>query len=896
MMLFRFTFRRLLRHWRINLLVCIGMVLTGALVAGLPAYAQAIAAESLAYSIEIEPAFSRNIVLTAGPDVRSFNAALNRVLTDSLGFMVTGQLEVREAEYSAYRSPDGTPDPEGISAPVRLWSFSNLSETTFTVDGRLPNHTEPLSGPAALIEPQPVEAAVGRATAEDGGLEVGDVLFDPGNAFRFEIVGVLEPLDPGDERWFDDPRPFELEIELGLNEDVVTVPLLLNTASMTAFFGGERSWRVIVDHNQIQPATAGRIRAGIEQAQTHFATYGVDLTSGIPLLLNTYETQVQITRVALLLLTAQALIFVFYTLGMITSFMLDRSRTEIASLTSRGARRSQMVGLFTLEGFFIAFLGAAVLGPPLAGTAVGQWVRLTGVQIETGLPADAWGLSIAAGAIGWISFIMPGVALIGRGIVQHQQARARPPQKSAWQARNLDVFLLVVSILAYWQLSTRGSFVMRRLGDSAFADPLLLIGPSLLLIAAALLFLRAFPWVLRVIRKTLSQGRGLILPIGLARLSRDPVGAARVILLISLAAGLTIFSIVFRDSLSARQTEIAHYLSGADLRASTRRTPLDEILQAGGIQAHTTVYRLRVQGPKGNFITLLVVDPATFDKVARYPTGIGAGVPMPNLMLVLGREPEGTAVPGVFSRSALPADAGLENQVNLQIVRQGATVEVRGIIHDFPTLEGDFLVLNRRDVENLPQLAAVNLAQEEAWLALAPGAAPAVRDLLPRQDEILADADALLTRFRTDPLAEGGKSAFALNAAIMGVLSIAGFFIVHFFTAQERGLEFSILRAGGLTHLQLLFMLVVEGLIVMVLGLGSGALVGMGMAYVMRPFLSRIFAGALSGAVVETLMVDWTAIGRIFGTLGAFYTLALLVSVVILMRMGVHRMLRTSVE
>ena len=204
--------------------------------------------------------------------------------------------------------------------------------------------------------------------------------------------------------------------------------------------------------------------------------------------------------------------------------------------------------------------------------------------------------------------------------------------------------------------------------------------------------------------------------------------------------------------------------------------------------------------------------------------------------------------------------------------------------------------INQNDVANWGKLVAVNLAQQEAWLTLESSAYPGILQNFRHRSDILGDSSGQLERFRSNTLAEGGKRAFTLNALIMSVLSIAGFTIVHYFTAQGRSLEFSVLRAGGLTGLQLLVLLFSEGVIVMLLGLFSGTLVGLGLSTVMRPFLSRVFALALSGAIVERIVIDWAAIGQVFTVLAGFYALALLISVLALMRMGVHRMLRISLE
>ena len=897
MFLLNFSFRRILRHWRINLLIFTGLVLTGALVAGLPTYAQFIAVESLNRALEDEPAFSRNILLTAPPSVTTFNAALNQVLIDELGFLVQEQFEVRAAETNLYRSPDGNPDSAGISAPARLWSFTRLSGAVEIVEGRLPGHIPALTGATALIDPQPIEAAVGLAAARGANLNVGDVLYDDGEGIVVTIVGIVDPLEPDSERWFEDLRPFELEVQLGLNEDVVTTPFLLNPLSMSEFFpDGGRSWRLVVDQDLLNPQNVDRIQAGIENAQAGFSTYGVELTSGIPLLLDNYLIELSTARITLLLLTAQALIFIFYTLGMITSFMLDRSRTEIAALSSRGSRRGQILGVLSMEGFILAIPGAALLGPPLVGLFLRAWKAVAGVRIVTAVAADAWMLAAAAALVGWISFVIPGFAVTGRGMVSHQQARARPPRQSAWQRSNLDIFLFLLSAAAYWQLSESGSFVLERLGDNTLADPLLLLGPSLLLIAVAVLFLRIFPLILRWIYGYTQHTRGLILPLGLARLARDPIAASRVVLLISLAAGLTIFSISFRDSLEYRQAEIAHYLSGADLRVSTTWKSLEEIAAIPGVQTISPVYRMRIQAPAGRFVQLMAVDPDTFGQVARYPEGIGDGITIAAILELLERPLESGRSPAVISGPALPVDMTVGSEFDYQIIQQFLTFELRGVILQFPTLTGEFLLIRQNDVADWEHIRRINLAQGEAWLSVDPARHESVAAHFTHRGEILGDARAQFEKFRSNILAEGGKRAFAFNAGILAVLSVAGFMIVHYFTAPERSVEFGVLRAGGLSGLQLLVLLVVEGVIVMILGLASGTLVGLGLSLVMRPFLSRVFSMALSGAVVERIIVDWTAIGQIFGLLAAFYALALLGSVLLLLRQGVQRSLRVSVE
>jgi predicted lysophospholipase L1 biosynthesis ABC-type transport system permease subunit len=93
----------------------------------------------------------------------------------------------------------------------------------------------------------------------------------------------------------------------------------------------------------------------------------------------------------------------------------------------------------------------------------------------------------------------------------------------------------------------------RRLGNTPLADPLLLIGPSLLLIAAVMVFLRFVPFLLRLVARLSRRLRGLVLPLGLSHLAREPLQSSRLVLLVSLTAGLLLFTRTFGASLARGQ-------------------------------------------------------------------------------------------------------------------------------------------------------------------------------------------------------------------------------------------------------------------------------------------------------------------------------------------------------
>jgi len=320
----------------------------------------------------------------------------------------------------------------------------------------------------------------------------------------------------------------------------------------------------------------------------------------------------------------------------------------------------------------------------LAQAAIYLWSKSGGELAPGTLPGEAWLLSGAAACFGWLALVLPVLLSARRNVHGRQPMRPRSPHESLIQRRYLDLYLLAFAGLLYWQLHQTGSFMMRRLGNTPVADPALLIGPTLLLVAAAMVLLRIVPLLLRLVAWLFQHLRGWTLPLGLFHLARDPVQASRVVLLVSLAAGLAIFGRTYGDSLAHSQ------------------------------------------------------------------------------------------------------------------------------------------------------------------------------DLL-----------------RSDALAQGVGGALHLNTLALVLFSASAFLLANLLAAQGRRQEFGVLRSLGLTARQWLTVLILEGLVVLVLGLLAGAVAGWGLAYIMIPYLSQSLAGPLAGAAIERIVVDWSAVARLYALALAVYGSAL---------------------
>ena len=635
------TLRHLTRHYRLNAAVLLCLTLASALLAGFSAYTAAIAAQELRQSLDEASPAERALFITGTR--YTFDKELYEPLQESLGEILRERLVIRHA--MALADPQPALEGKQSVALLDVYSFSGLAEHVRLVEGRLPAQIR-LREADEYWRPPPIEAVVGARAAEQSGYTVGDRLTGSKGYHRLDIVGIVEPLDPQGDVWGQDLSGFEIG---DLDAEAIALPLIIAPGSMRSnypeapIFWHEVSWRITLNHHLVSVDHAEPLHAALINFQTQSATRRAATSTGLVQILADYLARLSRVRMTFFLLTAQTLFFVLYTLTTFTSFMVDRSRVELATLSARGASAWQITRLFGLENLLLALPAGLLLGPGLAQGAMWLWGQSGRETVPSALPREAWLLSGVVAGLGWLALVLPIFLAARRDAPAWQQARARPPQVSVMQKRYLDLYLLTFGGLLYWQLNQSGSFVMRRLGDTQLADPLLLMGPSLLLVAMAMVFLRIVPFLLRLVARFFQHLRGAVLPLGLFRLARDPLQPSRVVLLVSLTAGLVLFTRAFGDSLARSQEPLQADALAQGVGAALQLNALT--LGLFSVTAFFLVHLIGAQGRAGEFgllrrlglaarqwLTLLVTESAVLLLLGLL-AGAGVGLGLAHIMI-----------------------------------------------------------------------------------------------------------------------------------------------------------------------------------------------------------------------------------------------------------------------
>ena len=263
-------------------------------------------------------------------------------------------------------------------------------------------------------------------------------------------------------------------------------------------------------------------------------------------------------------------------------------------------------------------------------------------------------------------FTVSTLAASRKGNVEARQGGSRPPTSNLLHRYYLDVALLAVIGLVWWQLQSRGAFLVQSLGSSELSiDYTLLLGPVLGLLAAGLIVLRIFPWAAAFLaRITEPFGPPWIVHV-IRHLSRDPMTPAMLVVLVMLATSLGIMGSVFSTTLERGQRERAMYEAGADLRfqvspGSVSDSQASSLRDRDGVGGLAEAYRTPAYLTTTGFSTsaaLLAVDADSIDDVAWFRSDFANGRSLTELAQML----KGTTPGGNATQSAggipIPANA-----------------------------------------------------------------------------------------------------------------------------------------------------------------------------------------------------------------------------------------------
>ena len=684
--------RRSFANWRLLSCIMVGVLVAVALLSSTPLYSNALNDLGLAHALREKPIELLDVHVYA----RSYNIDLEdysrgRELVDCRALQNIGALVHQEERYiisqtfSAAWTDHPTPDePDVPKAKGYFQVFTHLEKHITLLEGRYPDPLPSGLSQEELVDPGlEIEAMIGSEAAETFGVGVGDQLIfihprrDSPKPITIKLTGIIDPIDPREEFWF-----LNTEIFTGPKDEGMVAPLFI--PEQTFFEGVARiapltsvtyHWFYYVDPTKVNTQNAESIKNAINRMERQI-TAELPLSEQLTLLngvISAYQHKLLYTQIPLFLLVAQVVGIVLYYLVTIASMLIEQQSGEIALLRSRGASTGQIFSISFMEGLLISAFGGAV-GPFLGAFIFSLLGKTTPFFPLTGgglLPirfsASVFLLAAGAAALCLLALLVPAIQATRRGVVHQRQHVARPPRAPFWQRFYLDLVMLVLGGVLYWELRAHGSLLTLDTFGELDIDPLLLVTPLLLMVAVAIVFLRLFPIVISLAARLGKYVTSASVILGLRYMARNPIHYGRPILLLMMAASVGMFAASFIGTLERSYSEQAAYSVGSDVRLerlydryARKDTLIERYSSIPGVEDLSIAYR--GSGTVGSVFTqtnftMFAIDPESFEQVAWYRDDFSEK-PLPELMNLLAEDqpikegldlPEGTEIIGLWA-------------------------------------------------------------------------------------------------------------------------------------------------------------------------------------------------------------------------------------------------------
>jgi putative ABC transport system permease protein len=424
-----------------------------------------------------------------------------------------------------------------------------------------------------------VEAVILEESMYRNDIHVGDVFNYPISGglgiapLKIKVVGTVKAKQDTDPYWFQGMEGLVNSFFMSENgfQDYILkqkkIPLNL------------ANWYYAFDLRNIQTSQLSPLQSKLERLDVtlfqKLKNTRVDL-SFIPIL-QEFKTQSLQLQILLFTLAAPMIAMVFYYIVMNARQSLDRQRSVIAVLRSRGGSTRQIIGIYVLEGLLLG-ITALIIGPLLGwfmaksiGSSSGFLTFVDRKSVPVGVSSEALLYGTAAVIIALFASVIPAIVYARSSIVGYKQKLARSDRAPFWQKWFLDVLLIGVVGYGYYLFDQR-QVLSAQTGlttDQLQVHPLLFFVPALSIIALGLFFLRLFPWLLRLWSWLGKRFLPVPVYLTLTQLSRSAQSYYPLMLLLILTLGLGVYNSSAARTIDLNSTDRILYSYGTDVVIQT---------------------------------------------------------------------------------------------------------------------------------------------------------------------------------------------------------------------------------------------------------------------------------------------------------------------------------------
>ena len=895
--MFLMILRKIMNNKWLVLCLLTGIIIAVAMISSIPVYTDGVLQRLLTKDLEnfqLERStypgryhFRSNIYTFFNADnrvaaYRFFDDAVRNDMAAKIGLPVVAETNKLSVDY-VFAIPEKQTGAEDVKKQfIKLETLSGLED-----------HVEILYG--EIFSDEMTEGVIDVIVTEQAFKEKGLVLGDTymvadimnlvEEPLRVRIKGIFTIKDTQDPFWFEYLQAYSES--LMLDYDLFSELFVKDKFPLLS----DSQWFYAFDYHSLKiDMLPGLVKAHNENTRWTAEYRGIELRFPASEIIEEYYQRERQLKISLWVMQIPILLMLAFYLFMVSQLIVGSDLNEIAVLKSRGASTLQVFMAYVIESVLFAGI-ALILGPLLGlflcrilGASNGflDFVQRTALPVALGKRAYIYAF-IAAG-VSVVTTLVPVLIYSRISIVEYKQKKAKK-RTALWKKFGLDLILLAVSGYGLYTYNIRRSALEATgaQGLDIAIDPLLFGISTAFVLGAGLLFVRVYPFIVRIISRL---GREIWPPVIYASFiqvgrSRGQDSFIMLFLILSISVGL--FNANAARTINTNIEEKIKYENGADITMMAywqddkppeivdpdalsfmdglsgsianedvqyKEPDFTPFTNLAGTQTVTRVFvkpsvNVRMlTGSKGN-VQLMGIVPVEFAEVGWFRRDL-----LPyhwyNYLNFLTQDPRAV----LLSRSFEEDGVQIGDVVNITWARQGQLeCTVYAFVDYWPTFNPHSQKNDDLVVANLEYIhAKMALEPYEVWVKKDPDATSEelYEDLENKRLRVvdLDDTSQEIIKAKNDPMLQGTNGALTLGFVVTILICMLGFLIFWILSIKRRELQFGILRAMGIGRSKILWMLAIEQLLVSGAAVIAGIVAGGLASNLFVPLLQMTYAAS----------------------------------------------------
>lgn len=742
----------------------------------------------------------------------------------------------------------------GKTARVKVIGMTGLADHAEIIQGRM---FEPGQLPDGSFEIVCNEECLKTLGMSFGGTyQLQNSFFSAAEPLTVTVVGVFRQASENDSYWSETMEDY-------LNALFMDYDTMLGdylSTGLTTLSGAE--CRYSFDYQKMDLNDLSSVTKAIEEDRTVYSDAGMSFSMGISDILSEYAVRAANLKSMLWILQIPTIVMLAFYLFMVSQLNVEQEKNEIAVFKSRGASSAQIFAIYAMEAgvlglatFIIApFIGLLLCNFLGVSNGFLEFVNRTGLAAK--LSIDAFIYALIAIVIFFITTMLPIIPASKLSIVKYKQSKAKVVKMALWEKLCIDIILIAGSLI--WYYFTARS-INRLFADGTYVsdgtiNPLYFVFSTMFIMGAGLLFIRIYPYLLRLIYYIGKRFWTVPQYIAITSVARSQGGRERFLMLfLSVTFALGIFSANTARAINNSRSDRIYYNTGADVvidaywrlesvddDSSYVEIDMDDYQNLEGVDIATRVLRTDAKatcgGVQSNSADLMAIEPGKFSQTAWFRSDL-LPVHWWNYCSALVDYKAGV----LASRSWEEKGVQLGDVVSVKIAGSDAVdLTVLAFVDYWPGInpsetiadertgeetQRDFLVCNYNYLRRVTELQPYQI-----WLKMKDGATSealyAGIEAKHLKIQRIIDSSQLLIEEKTDPALQGMNGALTLGFVVIMLMTVIGFLIYWIISIKSRTLQFGVLRAMGVTFREVISTLGWEQLLVSLVSIAMGFVIG----------------------------------------------------------------------